>query len=550
MKPAQEEIARGATRSRRQEVAQRLKAFGLVRGPRRLLRGAGDAEEGRARRLRSALESLGPVFASFGLYLSTRVDLLPAPGCLELAAIRDRAAPSSPAAVRSLVAGELGRAPEEVFSWFDERAFESRLLSQSHRARLTGGQEVVVKLIRPEAEGRLRQDQELLPLLKDGLAGEAFTGAAFESAVEDFCVTLRSRSDLAEEARVFEALARDEREFGMLRVPAVYGELCTSRLLTVEYLTGSALSGGVPPARRKGRASWPAHEKAEREDLAHRLCVVWLRQAFLGSFFPAEPSADNIVVVPGGQIAFTGGSFASLPPRPRENLRDYLVAVAADDPDRAYTCLFAELKREGRAGGRDDLRQKFRQIVPVRDGGWTMGGDGNSLAEYLFAHWRLAAVRDHLPLPHLPPFYRGLFMLARVACRLAPERDVLAEALQHARLLSGVEKFRDVVDPRLLGTQLEQYLPLLMGLPQKLDEVLSLAAEGQARLRLQVPESSERRRGKNSAALFLVMLLVLAGYALLSRRVAAALPVAWADSFNAVVFVALGALLLSAGRRP
>jgi ubiquinone biosynthesis protein len=549
MKPVQEEIARGATRSRRQEVAQRLAAFGLVRGPRRLMRGASETEEGRARRLRAALESLGPVFASFGLYLSTRVDLLPAPGCLELAAIRDRAAPSSPAAVRSLVAGDLGRAPEEAFSWFDERTFESRLLSQSHLARLTGGQEVVVKLIRPEAEEHLRHDLELLPLLKDGLVGEAFSGAAFESAVEDFCATLRCRSDLTEEARVFEALVQDEREFGMIRVPAVYGELCTNRLLTTERLPGSALSDGVRPARPKGGASWPAHETAEREDLAHRLCVVWLRQAFLGSFFPAEPSADNIVVVPGGQIAFTGGFFASLPPRPRENLRDYLVAVAADDPDRAYSCLFTELKREGRPAERDDLRQRFRQIVPVRDGGWTMGG-GNSLAEYLFAHWRLAGERDHLPLPHLPPFYRGLFTLAQVAYRLAPERDVFAEALQHARLLSGVEKFRDMVDPRLLGTQLEQYVPLLMGLPQKLDEVLSLAAEGQARLRLQVPESSERRRGKDSAALFLVMLLVLAAFALLSHRVAASLPAAWADGFNAVVFVALGALLLRAGHRP
>lgn len=552
IKPVPEKIARAALKERRQEVEQRLAAFGLARGPRRLLRDAGRGafEAGRTRRLRAALESLGPVFSAFGLYLSTRVDLLPAPDCLELAAIRDRAEASPPSAVRSLISRELGRAQQDLFFTFEERPFESRLMSQSHRALLADGQEVVVRVIRPEAEEYLRSDAALLPLLKVGFADGTLSGAAFESAVEDFCHTLRRQINCVEEAKVFEALVQDATEFGMLRVPVVYGALCTPRLLTVERLPGASLGHVIPFLRpEEEEAAGPARERIDREDLARQLCSVWLRQAFLGRFFPVEPSADNITVLPNKQIAFTGGGFDSLPPGPKANLCDYLVAAATDDPDRAYFCLFRELTKEGPPAEHDDLRQRFRQIVPLRDGGWATSGDGNSLAENLFAHWRLAGARGHLPPPHLSSFYRGLFLVAGVARRLAPERDALSEGLQDVRLLTGVEKFRDMVDPRHLGDQLERYGPILMELPQRLDEVLTLAAEGRAGLKIQMPETAAHRRRKNSSAIVVALLLVLAAFALLSPRLAASFTGAWVDGFNAVVFVALGGLLLRAASR-
>src|SRR5260370_967924 len=102
---ARKKFSPPALKSRRREIEQRLAAFGLTRGPRRLLRGerAASSEEARSRRLRSALEGLGPIFSSFGLYLSSRGDLWPAKDCLELATIPDRVDPTPLSAVKRLL---------------------------------------------------------------------------------------------------------------------------------------------------------------------------------------------------------------------------------------------------------------------------------------------------------------------------------------------------------------------------------------------------------------------------------------------------------------
>ena len=533
---------------RRQEIEELLAGFGLLRRPRRLphVIDTKVAAASRTRKLRMVLENLGPVFSAFGRYLSTRSDLLSAEDCVELRAIRDWSAPLHPSLVVSFITRELGHAPQEIFLTFEEKAFQSRLLFQSHHGCLANGQTVVVRLIRPEVEEYLRCDAALLPLLKVAFTGDVLSGAKFDSMVDDYHYTLRRQIDCLQQASVFQVLARDAEEFGMLNVPVVHQSLCTSRLLTIERLPGLTLEEILHSSREeKSRIESPIRTRGDRQELARRLCTVWLRQVFVGRFFPVEPTAANTMILPNGQVAFTAGGFESLQPQPKANLCDYLVATASDDPDRAYSCLFGELIKGAQAEEQDDLRKKFRQIVPLRDGAWATPGDGDSLGEYVFAHWRFASEYSHLP-PHLSLFYRAMFVLNNVARWLSPERDALLEGLQDMRLIGGVEKFREIVDPRQLAEQMEKYGAILTELPRRLDEALTLVADGRARMKLQVPESSIHRRRKNSSTIVLSLLMVLGALALISHRLTS-LP--WVDSFSALVFIALGGLLLHVASR-
>ncbi|MCA1593855.1 MAG: hypothetical protein LC754_14640, partial [Acidobacteria bacterium] len=165
---------RSALKKRREEIEQRLAAAGLPCVARRSLRVVHDAahEQARGPRLRFALESLGTVFSLFGRYLSTRVDLLPAQTCLELATIPDRAAPSSFDNVRDIFVNELGCRPGEAYRDFEEEACDARLLYQTHRAWLHDGSPVSVKIIRPEAEWDALRDLHLLYLLEAAFAEE------------------------------------------------------------------------------------------------------------------------------------------------------------------------------------------------------------------------------------------------------------------------------------------------------------------------------------------------------------------------------------------
>jgi ubiquinone biosynthesis protein len=540
---------RPTLKRRRDEVVARLAAHGLTRGPHRVARAAG-VEGPRSRRLRAALEGLGPVFSAFGLYLATRVDLLSAGDCLELAAIPDRATPATPAATRDVFSRGIGYVPEEAFAAFEAQPFESRLLSQSHRARLPNGTPVVVKVVRPEVEQGFLYDVELLHLLEGALDGVAHGGESFRSAAADFVAALGQQMDLTHEAQALETLARDAEAFELLRVPEVQRGLCAPHVLTVEELTGGRLDAPESPAAGPGaRRGLP--NGLDRTGLARLLCSVWLRQALLGHVFPVEPGPANIVFLSGRRVAFTGGLFASLPAEPQSNIWNYLIATAAENPDHACSCLLREVRRAGPAGGDEDLRHRFRQVVPFRDSEWHRDEDQiNHLIEHLVVHWRSADACGYVPQPHMPPFYRGLFAIMGSAQQLAPESDPLFEGLQDVRLLASIEQARKMMSLDQLGDQMDKYAAMMMGLPQRLDEMLTLASEGGARVRLHVPETTAHRRRKNYSAVVASLLLVLAAVAFVLPRVTASLfAEEWANRVNAVVFIACGALLLRAAGR-
>ncbi|HEV7892449.1 MAG TPA: AarF/UbiB family protein [Pyrinomonadaceae bacterium] len=542
----------GVLKTRRAEVAARLAAYGLARGPRRVLRASpsADASEGFGRRLRLALEGLGPVFASFGLYLATRVDLLDARDCLELAAIRDRAAPLPAAAAHELLRDELGLAPHDAFAEFDGEPFESRLLYQAHRARLRDGTPAAVKLVRPDASREFLRDVELLDLLED--AGE-FGGVSFKDAAADFAAALGGRLDLTCEAQALESLACDAEGFDALAVPAVERGLCSAKVLTTEELSGRRLDGLeicrglMADAARDGRGPLNSPDRAA---LARLLCSVWLRQALLGHTFPAEPLPSNVLITYDGRVAFTGGLFASLHADEQKRLWNYLIATAAENPDRACSALLGELRFAGRGAGDEDLRHRFRQVVPFRDTGWHRDDDTSRLSDHLVVHWRSAAECGYVPRPHLPPFYRGLFTVSTLAQQLSPEIDPLLEGLQDARLQESLARVREMFSLRQLGDNSDRYAAMMMGMPGKIDEMLTLASEGGMRLKVRAPDTPSGRNRQNSAAAVTALLLLLAGAVVLLPRVTAAFAgEAWANRVGTFVFILLGALVLRAAGR-
>jgi len=539
---ATEKINCPSLKERRKEVERLLVACGLARGPRRLLlRATPNAHrQDQIRTLREVLEILGPVFSSFGLYLATRIDLLSGRDCLEFAEIEDSAEPSQPAVVRDLIRREIGRPLDEVFLSFEELPFESSLLFQKHHARLRDGRKITIKIVRAEIEEQLIQDVELLPLLKFAL-GAITTYPAVENAIEDFRFMLLRRIDLTHEATGLDSLARNAQTFGLLSPASVEPSLCTPRMLTVECLPGTSLSKLLSHASENRETVFTG--PFQTYDLARRLCVLWLWQALHGSVFPVEISTDDVVVLPGRQIGFTGGVFANLSPESKNNLWNYLVAAASDSPNQACAFLIKELKRSESVESEGELQQKFRQVVPLRDTEW--GGD--LFADHLFVQWRLANEHGYLARQSLPSFFRGLYGVAELARQLSPQRDAFAQALEDVRLIASMEWFKEMLAPDQFGRQMNQYAALMFELPQRLDEALTLVAEGRTQSRSPMRETHERERRQNSSAIMAALLLVLATFVILVQH--AGMNEAWADSIKAFMFIALGACVLRAASR-
>jgi predicted unusual protein kinase regulating ubiquinone biosynthesis (AarF/ABC1/UbiB family) len=499
-------------------------------------------------RLRQALEALGPVFSAFGLYMASRVDLLLVHDRLELAAIADWAEATPSTTVRALITRETGCALEEVYSVFEDEPCASQLLFQSHRARLSDGKTVMVKVVHPELQEYLECDLELLPVLKNAFANTAWPGIAIEDAIADFCRTLQWQIDLLSEVKVFEMLARDAQEFEMLKIPMVYKELCTSQIFTVGHLPGIPLGEMITAYEKTeiGRSLALFEDMGiEPYTLARRLCMVWLRQALLGKQFPVQLRPEDIVLLPNKQIAFTGGVFASSPSHAQKNLWHYVMATSTEAPDRACAYLLREIEQQGCPIDEDELRYRFREIVPFRDGGWRGSGDSSSLTEHLFVHWKLLSERGLRPQRHLLSFYRGLFQILAYVRRFAPDRDPLLEGLQDVRTIVMLEQFQEMLEWHVLSDRLDKYSAMMVELPPKFDHALTLMAESPAQSPLQGTRSAQRYGQQNLSAMVVALLLTLVAVVLLAHHLmASAIGGVWVERVSATAFVVLGALLL------
>ena len=128
----------------------------------------------RGERIRLALEELGPIFVKFGQALSTRRDLLPADVADELEKLQDRVPPFPGAEARAIAERAYGRPLAEVFESFDEQPLAAASIAQVHVARLRSGEEVVVKVIRPNIREAIERDLEVMYVIA-GLAREYAT---------------------------------------------------------------------------------------------------------------------------------------------------------------------------------------------------------------------------------------------------------------------------------------------------------------------------------------------------------------------------------------
>jgi hypothetical protein len=533
---------RAAVQARRREVERCLAELRLGVGPRGL---AGDAvpphfDGSFGRRLRFALERLGPVFAAFGRYLASRPDLLPLADCIELRQIEEAAEPLPPGVVQALLENDAGPALRPVCEEIEAVPLRCDLVTQTHRVRLQGGWGALLQVLRPGWIKSLERDLPHLSLLAAAFAREdrAF---GMEAAITGFRRALAARADFETAAEALRTLRIEVARLGSLRVPRIV--VATPRALVLELLEGESLDRFQPSLA----------PPAELADLARRLWLAWLYHALRGRAFPVELEPRDLVVLADGAIGLQSAAFASLPSASQSNLHGYVEAAAAEDPDRACTHLLREMELAP-VGAETELRQRFRQTVAFRDGGWGSARDGQSLAEQLFVQWRLSGEMGFRPLPHLEDFCRGFFALA-VAVRplVPPERDPLRDALENLRLLSAADQVGRMADFDRLRRGFESYAAAFADLPMMMDGALRQMAEGKPRLRIEIDEGSagaERRR--NARTLPIALSLALAAVALVTVRLGSA-PAAgpWFEAAGATLFTILGGLLLWAlGRRP
>lgn len=248
----------------------------------------GSAEEGgsavrrQARRLREALEELGPTFAKLGQILSTRPDLLPGEYIEELEQLQDRVPPLTEPEVVGVFERELGVPWEDVFESIDPSPLAAGTIAQVHRATLVGGDRIVVKVQRPNAREDIEQDLALLQVFAEKVGARPALKKVIdmEAVFKHLSASLHRELDFHQEAANIDRMREVLKGYDHLAVPRIHRDLSTSRILVMEEIQG------VPVME--------APAGPERAKAARQLLESYYQQILVDGFFHADPHPGNL----------------------------------------------------------------------------------------------------------------------------------------------------------------------------------------------------------------------------------------------------------------
>jgi len=248
----------------------------------------------RGERIRRTLEELGPIFIKFGQTLSTRRDLIPNDIGDELAKLQDSCPPFDSNDAKKIIADSLGRDIDVLFKRFDDEPLGSASIAQAHSAKTASGDEVVVKVVRPDIEKLIKRDISFLysiaKIIDKHPDGKRLRS---ESAVAEFEQIILGELDMIKEANNAKKLRANFENSDLLYVPKVFDDFTCENILTTERIYGTPISD-VETLKKKG---------TDLKKLSENGVTIFFTQVFKHNFFHADMHPGNIFVAEGEKYA-------------------------------------------------------------------------------------------------------------------------------------------------------------------------------------------------------------------------------------------------------
>ena len=239
-------------------------------------------------RLCQGLTELGPIYIKFGQLLSTRIDLLPPEIAQSLSRLQDDVEPFCGSEAKQIVEKALGEDITEHFEDFDDTPMAAASIAQVHAAKLKTGEDVVIKVLRPNVRTIINKDLLLLNNIANWMHLNLANSQRFKprEVVADYERTILNELDLVREANNAEKLRKNWADSDLLYVPKVYHDLCHEKVMVMERIYGVQISD-LETLRAAG---------TNMQELSERGVEIFFTQVFRDSFFHADMHPGNIFV--------------------------------------------------------------------------------------------------------------------------------------------------------------------------------------------------------------------------------------------------------------
>lgn len=247
--------------------------------------------------VRLMLQDLGPTYVKLGQMIASRSEMLPEEWESELNKLQSEVAPFPYVEAERIISDELGAPPEECFSTFAEQAFAAASMAQVYRASLLSGEDVVVKVQRPDIDVTVRGDLNVMRDVVSTLEKRAqwARNLGFSGIVEEFAENVTEELDYSIEAYNARRLKESMREFDFVEIPTIYPTYSTSKVITMQFMQGVKMTQ-VNEIDAAG---------IDRLEVARGVIRVMNKQVLLDGFFHGDPHPGNVLVnLDTGRIVF------------------------------------------------------------------------------------------------------------------------------------------------------------------------------------------------------------------------------------------------------
>ncbi len=464
--------------------------------------------------LRKRLEALGPTYVKLGQILALRRDVLPLEITDELENLLERLPALPFARYVELVAEQLNRPVDELFSWIEPVPMGSASIGQTHRATTIEGDSVVLKLVKPGIRETVQQDVVLLKILGSFL--QIFLSRYQpKRLIREFCAYTLKEVDLRNEAESAETFSANFEDTPDVVFPRIYRQFTTRDLLVMEFLPG------LPP----NNPAVQALSVEERDRVIEIGAAAIIRMLYRDGFFHADLHPGNLLVLPGPKAGFIDlGMVGRLDDDLRRTLLYYYYCLVMGDAANAARYL-ASIAEGGRKGDRKGFRRDVEEICRRWQRDSTF--EGFSIAQLIMESvGRAAKYRMYLPVE--------MVLMVKAMVTFEAVGDLLDPGFEVA----------EVSKPYINQIFLNQFSPVriaqetMRGAPELVDALIKapmLVTEG-----LKVLEQTTQREPENPFAG--IRGTVLAGSCLVAGAIVAASngpwPV-WATFIAAGIILAL-----------
>ncbi len=278
----------------------------------------------RAERLVSSIAQLGPSFVKLAQVFSSRSDLIPEPYVGVLSTLTDQVPPVPTPIIEHEIERAYGRPVRDLFERFDTEPLAAASLGQVHRARY-GGEDVVVKVLRPGVEELVRKDMAIArPILRwlEQRAPNPHLRNA-RTVVEEFAARVWEEMDFEHEAENARRIGENFRGNPRIVIPRVIPGLVRRRVLVLEYVEGT---------RVDRLSSRPGERAQDPRGVVSAVMELYLRMMLVDGLFHADPHPGNVLVTPDGRVVVLDFGM--------------VIPVSRDMRWRLVTTIFAAIRRD------------------------------------------------------------------------------------------------------------------------------------------------------------------------------------------------------------